>query len=200
MSFQLGTWCWFTQTVLAQASAHASNSDTPQTVTQVFGVGSLEKPPTLFSIRFEVQTRSQTNVSFEFFWRPARALRPSSSALLLLFNICWTTSAGIEAPTTPHHHSTMVSWQNHRRAQMSVAGNYNFCRILCIYTLCCNQMQFWGFWDFFNYRVTGSGWLRTSLPCQAMCMLIAWHLYLLYSKSPETNLKKNGNRDVRPIW
>lgn len=62
------------------SSAQASNSDTLQTMTQVFRVGSLENPSTLFSICFEVQTRSHTNVPFEFFWRPARALRRSSSA------------------------------------------------------------------------------------------------------------------------
>jgi hypothetical protein len=53
-------WCWLEQTERAQASEQASSCEAPQTVTQVLeGLGSLAKAPTLFSIRFEVQTRSQ---------------------------------------------------------------------------------------------------------------------------------------------
>uniref|UniRef100_K4AG88 Uncharacterized protein n=1 Tax=Setaria italica TaxID=4555 RepID=K4AG88_SETIT len=109
-SFQLGTWCWLTQTVRAQASAQASSSETPQTVTQVSGMGSLEKAPTFLSIRLEVQTRSQTKTSSELFSRPRAALRRCSSSRRRLMRMNWpATSAGIAAPSRGHHASTIAS-------------------------------------------------------------------------------------------
>lgn len=107
MSFQLGIWCWLEHTVRAQASAHASTSETPQTVAQVLGWGSLEKAPTLLSILLEVHTRSQTKISSEPFSRPPR-MRSSSVLRLVARTICCTATAGMAAPIIPHHHSTML--------------------------------------------------------------------------------------------
>jgi hypothetical protein len=106
MSFQLGTWCAFAQTEREQASEHASTSLTPQTVTHVSGVGSLEKAPTLPSILFEVQTLSQTNWSVEPLLSRPRSCSSSRPREVL---IAWrTTNAGTTVPTTPHHHSTIL--------------------------------------------------------------------------------------------
>ncbi|KAG9451047.1 hypothetical protein H6P81_011012 [Aristolochia fimbriata] len=103
-SFQLGTWCWFTQTVRAQASAQASSSETPQTVTQVSGVGSFENAPTFFSILLDVQTLSHTNKSSWLLSRPLASFSLCSSARLLFALIaCPKPMAGIAAPTRVHH-------------------------------------------------------------------------------------------------
>jgi len=103
VSFQLGTWCWLTQTVRAQASAHASRSDTPQTVTQVSGIGSFEKEPTFFNILFEVHTLSQTKISSELLSLPLALFNLCSSAFLFLtLNACPATTTGIAAPTNDH--------------------------------------------------------------------------------------------------
>lgn len=108
MSFQLATWCWFTQTVRAQASEQASSSDTPQTVTQVSGIGSLEKAPTFFSILLEVQTLSQTKISSELFSLPRALLILSSSPrLFFILNACPPISAGTAAANRGHHTSTI---------------------------------------------------------------------------------------------
>lgn len=66
----------------------------------------------------------------------------------------------------------------------------NFAEIFVFIRLGATECNFEGFEIFFNCRITDSGWLRTDLHCQAMCMLVAWHLYLLYSETPETNLKR----------
>ena len=58
-SFQAGTWCILVHTACWQASVHASNADTPHTVTHVWGVISLARPPILRISLFEVHTRSQ---------------------------------------------------------------------------------------------------------------------------------------------
>ncbi|CAI7901594.1 unnamed protein product [Closterium sp. NIES-54] len=63
LSFQLGTWCGFTHTTRRQASVHESTSDTPHTVTHVFGVGSLENGPIRFKSLRDAHTRSHTNES-----------------------------------------------------------------------------------------------------------------------------------------
>lgn len=108
-SFQLGTWCWFTQTVRAQASAHASSSDTPQTVTQVSGIGSFEKAPTFFNILFDVHTLSQTKISSELFSLPLALFNLCSSARFFFsLKACPATIAGIAAPNRDHHTSTIT--------------------------------------------------------------------------------------------
>jgi hypothetical protein len=71
-SFELGTRCWLTQT------AQASSSETPQMVTQVSRIGSLEKASTFLSIRLEVQMRSQTKTLSELISRPRATLRRCS--------------------------------------------------------------------------------------------------------------------------
>jgi uncharacterized protein YggE len=42
-----------------EASAQVSSSEVPQMVTQVSGMGSVEKAPTFLSIRLEVQTQTK---------------------------------------------------------------------------------------------------------------------------------------------
>ena len=109
ISFQIGTWCWLTQTVLAHASAQASSSETPQTVTQVSIVGSLDNAPTFFSILFDVQTLSQTKISSELFSRPLALFNLCSSALLFfILHACPAIIAGIDAPNRDHHGSTIA--------------------------------------------------------------------------------------------
>lgn len=83
-SFQFGTWCWLTQTVRAQASAQASTSEAPHTVTQVSVIGSLENDPTFFSILFDVQTLSHTKISSAPFSLPRALLIRCSSACFVL--------------------------------------------------------------------------------------------------------------------
>ena len=109
MSFQLGTWCWLTQTVRAHASAQASSSDTPQTVTQVSGIGSFENAPTFFSILFDVHTLSQTKISSEFFSLPRALCNLCSSACLFFMRkACPATTAGMAAKRD-HHTSTITT-------------------------------------------------------------------------------------------
>lgn len=112
-SFQFGTWCWLTQTVRAHASEQASSSDTPQTVTQVSGMGSFENAPTFLSILLDVQTLSQTNMSSDVFSLPRALLILCSSARrFLILKACPATMAGIAAPKRDHHTSTIVATAN----------------------------------------------------------------------------------------
>lgn len=110
ISFQLGTWCWLTQTVLAQASVQASISETPHTVTQVSGVGSLESALTFFSILLDVHTLSHTKLSSDLFSRPPELVKLCSSArLLFILRACPATTAGMAAPNSDHHISTITA-------------------------------------------------------------------------------------------
>eukprot|EP00951_Prasinocladus_malaysianus_P031680 scaffold305093_cov44-Prasinocladus_malaysianus.AAC.1 len=61
-SFQSGTWWTCAHTFLWQASMHASSADVPQTVTQLLGVGSLDRLPMRFISLADVQTRSHTKL------------------------------------------------------------------------------------------------------------------------------------------
>jgi hypothetical protein len=107
-SFELGTRCWLTQ------MAQASSSETPQMVTQVSRIGSLEKASTFLSIRLEVQMRSQTKTLSELISHPRATLRRCSSSRHRLIQIAWpATNAGITAPSNDHHVSTIL-FSRHR--------------------------------------------------------------------------------------
>jgi hypothetical protein len=89
--------------VRAHASAQASRSDTPQTVTQVSGMGSFEKVPTFFNILFDVQTLSQTKISSELLSLPLALFNLCSSAFFFFtLRACPATTKGIAAPTSDH--------------------------------------------------------------------------------------------------
>lgn len=110
MSFQLGTWCWLTHTVRAQASAQASSSETPHTVMQVSGMGSLAKAPTFFNILLDVQTLSHTKISSPLFSRLQALLNLcSSTCLALVLKALPAMITGMAAaPSRVHHGSTIV--------------------------------------------------------------------------------------------
>ena len=103
-SFQFGTWCGMTQTVIRHASVQHANSDSPHTVTQVLGVGSFESAPTFANIFLLVHTREQTNCSRSLSRPGSVAAEATGSWFVIKFR---SSTIGTTAPARLHQGLTI---------------------------------------------------------------------------------------------